>query len=35
VLDRVSDGIDVYIDSSLAVAFWDWLVDAAVEWRIA
>jgi heterotetrameric sarcosine oxidase gamma subunit len=35
VLDRVTDGIDVYVDSSLAAAFWDWLVDAAVEWRSA
>jgi sarcosine oxidase subunit gamma len=35
VLDRVADGIDVYVDSSLAVAFWDWLMDAAVEWRSA
>jgi heterotetrameric sarcosine oxidase gamma subunit len=35
VLDRVADGIDVYVDSSLAVAFWDWLGDAAVEWRSA
>jgi sarcosine oxidase, subunit gamma len=33
VLDRVADGIDVYVDSSLAVAFWDWLLDAATEWR--
>ena len=35
VLDRVTDGIDVYVDSSLAVAFWDWLEDAAVELRSA
>jgi sarcosine oxidase, subunit gamma len=35
VLDRVADGIDLYVDSSLAVAFWDWLEDAAVEWRSA
>ena len=35
VLDRVADGIDVYVDSSLAVAFWDWLGDAAVELRSA
>lgn len=35
VLDRLADGIDVYVDSSLAVAFWDWLGDAAVEWRNA
>jgi heterotetrameric sarcosine oxidase gamma subunit len=35
VLDRVADGIDVYVDSSQAVAFWDWLADAAVEWRSA
>jgi sarcosine oxidase subunit gamma len=33
VLDRVADGVDVYVDSSLALAFWDWLGDAAVEWR--
>jgi heterotetrameric sarcosine oxidase gamma subunit len=31
VLDHVADGIDVYVDSSLALAFWDWLADAAVE----
>ena len=31
VFDRVADGIDVYVDSALAVAFWDWLGDAAVE----
>jgi heterotetrameric sarcosine oxidase gamma subunit len=35
VLDRVADGIDVYVDSSLAVAFWDWLEDAAIELRSA
>jgi sarcosine oxidase, subunit gamma len=35
MLDHVEDGIDVYVDSSLAVAFWDWLGDAAVEWRSA
>ena len=35
VLDRVADGIDVYVDSSLSVAFWDWLGDAAVGWRSA
>ena len=35
VLDRVADGIDVYVDSSLSVAFWDWLGDAAVELRSA
>jgi sarcosine oxidase subunit gamma len=33
MLDHVEDGIDVYVDSSLAVAFWDWLGDAAAEWR--
>ena len=35
LLDRVADGIDVYVDSSLALAFWDWLEDAAVELRNA
>jgi sarcosine oxidase, subunit gamma len=35
VLDRVAGGIDVYVDSSLAVAFWDWLGDAASELRSA
>jgi heterotetrameric sarcosine oxidase gamma subunit len=35
VLDRVADDIDVYVDSSLAAAFWDWLGDAAVELRSA
>ena len=35
LLDRVADGIDVYVDSSLSVAFWDWLGDAAVGWRSA
>ena len=35
MLDHVEDGIDVYVDSSLAVAFWDWLGDAAVGWRSA
>ena len=35
MLDSVADGIDVYVDRSLAVAFWDWLGDAGVEWRSA
>jgi heterotetrameric sarcosine oxidase gamma subunit len=35
VLDRVADGIDVYVDTSQSVAFWDWLGDAALEWRSA
>lgn len=33
MLDRVGDGMDIYVDSSQAVAFWDWLIDAAVELR--
>jgi sarcosine oxidase subunit gamma len=28
LLDQQPDGIDVYVDTSLALAFWNWLADA-------
>ena len=34
LLDHVGDAIHVYVDAPLAVAFWDWLCDAALEWQV-
>lgn len=33
LLDHTESGIDVYVDVPLAAAFWEWLNDAALEWR--